>query len=393
MLRTSLRAACAVLVLAGAVPAQLTLSLSRSFVDNGAAGNGNIGVTQDDVALNYYVIDFSNTLTVHTFNVLGNPLAQFGTVGCSPSLPSPNDIAYDAVTQTLWLVDNTGGNNVLNMTRQGGCLGGWPLNAAASNPTGICVNLLTNSLFVSFDATVIEYDMAGNQLAGGFPFTPSSGSTFLSGITHVPVSGNFLITQSSGTRVFEVDPTGVLRSTTDLSGFGIVNTQGLHYSLLTNQLVVVDNSLSTVFVFDMTPCGGTVASSGAGCRDGGGTTLQATGFGCPGLGRTLTLHGSGSGDGLPMILAAGLSDTLAAGALPLPFELGPLGAPGCFVYTSSESLLTVGTTAGVARQALAIPANPALSGVQTFWQYLKLDPTLTSALKVATSNYLRVVVQ
>ncbi|MHC4920111.1 MAG: hypothetical protein ACYTKC_10980, partial [Planctomycetota bacterium] len=240
----------AVICLGTFASAQLPLSLRLKFVDVRAGGNGNIGVTQDERSYNFYVLDFSNTNTAHEFDKTGKALGQFPTAGCNPSLTSPNGVTYDPTTDTLWFVDNNSGGMVLQTDRTGKCLGGFKL-PPTTNAVGITYHRLTKTLFVSRNNGVDEYDLTGKKLTGGFSFTPSSGSAILSGITWVLPTQRFLITQSSGSRIFEVDKTGKLISTTSLTAFGIRNTQGLHYHLLTNRLAVVDNSLSTTFLFDM----------------------------------------------------------------------------------------------------------------------------------------------
>ena len=82
---------------AGLVPAQLNLQLAFKFVDTQAGGNGNIGVTQDERVLRYYVIDFSNTNTIHEFDLVGTFLNQWAPT-CATVVPSPNDVTYDPST-------------------------------------------------------------------------------------------------------------------------------------------------------------------------------------------------------------------------------------------------------------------------------------------------------
>jgi hypothetical protein len=389
--RSPLALAATAALLAPTAAAQLTPTLLRQFVDVGAGGNGNIGVTQDEVTFDYYVIDFSNTQTVHTFDLIGTPLTTFASTGCTPAQPSPNDITYDPFTQTLWLVDNNGGT-VVNMTRQGICLGGFVIPITAPNYVGITVDRSTGSLFVSQTGSVVEVSRTGTVLGGGFSFVPPSGSTILAGITYVPATDRFLIVQSSGTSLYEVDRTGLLISTTPLSTFGVVNTQGLHYNPALQELAVVDNSLSTTFVFSLPFCSGTVAQRGEGCADGGGTMMVMGTNGCPNLGTTIDLRAFASPGVLPMLIAGGVSDAFA-GAVPLPLALSLLGGPaGCLVYTSTDVILSAPMTGSTATLPFTIPANPAISGARVFFQALKLDPLLAAPLQLASSNYLDMTV-
>jgi hypothetical protein len=383
-------AVAVVSLLASTAAAQLNPVLLQQFVDTGAGGNGNIGVTQDEVGFDYYVIDFSNAQTVHTFDLLGTPLTQFTSTGCTPAQPSPNDITYDPFTTTLWLVDNNG-SRVLNMSRQGACLGGFTIPLTLVNTVGIAFDRSAGTLFVSHTAAVVECSQSGSVLTGGFSFTPPVGATTLSGITHVPATDRFLIV-NGGSSLFEVDRTGALQSTTALGAFGIVNAQGLHYNAALQQLAVVDNTLSTTFVFDLPFCTGNLVQRGTGCMDGGGQVLVLGATGCPNLGSTVNLRAVASPSALPMLFAGGVSDT-AAGPVALPFDLSLLGGPaGCRVYTSTDVILGVGMTGGTATLPFAIPSSPAVSGTRLFFQTLKLDPLLAASLQLATSNYLDMTV-
>lgn len=378
-------------LLAPGLSAQLSLTFVRSFVDTFPGGLGNIGVTQDEVGFGYYVLAFNNPQTVHTFDVLGNPLVAFTSTICTPALPSPNDVTYDPFTDSLWFVDNNGGR-VLQMSRQGACLGGFTIPVTVTNPVGIAFDRNTGTLFVSHQGAVLQLSTNGSLLAGGFSFVPPSGTTILSGITYVPATDRFLLTQSSGTNVYEVDRTGTLLSTTPLTGFGVVNTQGLHYNPVLQQLAVVDNSLSTTFVFDLPFCSGSIVHRGVGCVDGGGQRLVLGATGCADLGSTVTLQALASPSALPLLFAGGVSNT-AAGAVPLPLDLGLLGGPaGCFVHTSSDAVVGVAMSGGSATLPFGIPGTPTLAGARLFLQVLKLDPALAASLPLATSNYLDVLV-
>lgn len=388
---SSLLAAALALSFSAHLSAQLSPVFARSFVDTFTGGNGNIGITQDELGLAYYVVAFQNAQNVHTFDLIGTPLTTFTAAVCSPAISTPNDITYDPSTQTLWLVNNGGGGTVLNMDLQGNCLGGWSTPQSLSNAVGICVDRKTGTLFISHTGGVLQCDKAGNQLAGGFSFTPASGSAILSGITHVPASDHFLITQSSGSTIFEVDRGGSLISTTPMGGFGIGNTQGLHYNPLLQELTVIDNSLSTAFVFSLPLCSGGIVQQGVGCADGSGLTVWLGASGCPDIGNTVLLESFAGPNALPMLFAGGVSNTQVNG-IPLPLDLGPLGAPNCLIYTSSEAVIAAPQVGNTATLPFPIPNNQTLAGAQIFLQAIMFDVTLSSPLQVATSNSLTMIV-
>lgn len=77
---------------------------------------------------------------------------------------------------------------------------------------------------------------------------------------------------------------------------------------------------------------------------------------------------------------------------PPPLDLGPLGAPGCFVGVSIDlTSIAIATAAGTTRVALFIPGNPQFVGSTLHWQTASFSPA-HNALGVATSNVLTGVV-
>ncbi|MBK8095617.1 MAG: hypothetical protein IPK26_00810 [Planctomycetes bacterium] len=79
-------------------------------------------------------------------------------------------------------------------------------------------------------------------------------------------------------------------------------------------------------------------------------------------------------------------------ATPPPFDLGPLGAPGCFVGVSTDlTSIDFANPAGTARSWLFIPGNPVFIGTPLHWQSASLSPS-HNAFGIATSNVLSGVV-
>lgn len=82
----------------------------------------------------------------------------------------------------------------------------------------------------------------------------------------------------------------------------------------------------------------------------------------------------------------GLSRTLARGTVPLPFDLLPLGAPGCLLEVDPMVLqVLLANSLGEAVWALSMPSQPALLGLVFHQQLMTLDAG-ANALGVATSN-------
>ena len=125
---------------------------------------------------------------------------------------------------------------------------------------------------------------------------------------------------------------------------------------------------------------------GTGCR-----SLVAGSAGTPSVGSTdfaLTL--SGARPYAPVLLGLGLDDRRWAG-LPLPFDLTPAGAPGCWVLTSLDVLAAAGADGGgTARLALPIPYGVP-PGAGLYAQWVVADPSLP--LGLATSNGVAITIQ
>ena len=74
------------------------------------------------------------------------------------------------------------------------------------------------------------------------------------------------------------------------------------------------------------------------------------------------------------VMVLGTSNTLSGGTIPLPLDLGILGAPGCPLRVSLDVTDTVVGAGTTANWNFSIPNNPALSGFKLFNQAASLDP-------------------
>jgi len=113
---------------------------------------------------------------------------------------------------------------------------------------------------------------------------------------------------------------------------------------------------------------------GGGCAGSLGTpTLAAAAGSRPALGTTFTTDIGN----LPLsvaIIAVGFSDTLALGALPLPFSLANFGMPGCDLLADPVSTTFLAGAGNTVSWNLTIPANPVYLGFVLFDQAFSLDP-------------------
>ena len=118
-------------------------------------------------------------------------------------------------------------------------------------------------------------------------------------------------------------------------------------------------------------------------------------LGLPFAGGKFGFHLHGATGGAPAILFVGASKTSWAG-LPLPFDLGPLGAPGNLIRCSGEALVTYvtsGTGPGKGQASFLVPSIPvAAKGYFLYSQWLILDKG-ANTLGIVMSNAREALVQ
>jgi hypothetical protein len=106
---------------------------------------------------------------------------------------------------------------------------------------------------------------------------------------------------------------------------------------------------------------------------------------------TVRLQGGSANQ--PAFLALGGSRS-RWGALALPFELTPLGAPGCRVLASFDATLPAATGGtGTASLTLPVPAQPSLLGQVLYLQWAAVDAARTNRLGLAFSDGLEAAIE
>lgn len=139
------------------------------------------------------------------------------------------------------------------------------------------------------------------------------------------------------------------------------------------------------------------SSLGAPCTDSSGQqpicgiTIGAR------LGQTMSVNLSNAHPDLLMAVLALGNESQQWGSTPLPFDLGPIGIPGCLWRIAGDVLIplpTDGLPAGRRRSSysLLVPSNPQLLGLEVFAQWLTLEPGPTGLTGAATRAVRTVVV-
>ena len=105
------------------------------------------------------------------------------------------------------------------------------------------------------------------------------------------------------------------------------------------------------------------------------------------------VHLSGAEPGQSAFLTLGVSNQMW-GTLPLPVDLGIIGAPGCSVLASREISIGAATNgSGAASSTLPIPDEPALLGQTLFAQWTSLAPNSPNTLKLAFSDGMEILIE
>ena len=112
--------------------------------------------------------------------------------------------------------------------------------------------------------------------------------------------------------------------------------------------------------------------------------------GVPEVGNQLNFHIDFAPPNALSVLHLGVSKRQFMGIL-LPYDLGPLGAPGCQVLVGPEAtfLQTVGGSGSWIR-AVLVPNNPLFIGLNLHSQFFAVDTT-ANALGVVGSNAMTTV--
>lgn len=353
-------------VLVLVAPAQLNLVRLTTFSHPVFGTNGTVGVAADSPSGNIVVVDFNQMLSVHAFTPGGTLFASLNATGCTPSLPSPNGITQSRNGYNFWLVDNSNGRQVLEMTSSGYCAGGWPFTHASNNPSSIAHHRPSDTLYIGSNGFVTQWTLGGTMIGTAIPVSFPAGNWIVAGLTFVEPTGNLLVAQNNATTICEMDLAGNVLSMTPLAAWGITNIQGLDFNPTTGHLLVVDNDNTRVHVFDYLPPGPpfslSVTTTGAGDATVGITGLPPT---CAeGFTLLSTTTTNPVGTGLTLGLEADLVTLLGVFAYPVAqagnlFHWAPTNPA---LYPFNPSVVPAGTLSAFAGQtwdlvALALDLN------------------------------------
>lgn len=137
-------------------------------------------------------------------------------------------------------------------------------------------------------------------------------------------------------------------------------------------------------------------SYGTGCPGNDNWTPTDSSFGAPIAGDPnfkLAVYSVNPGD--PVLLLLDFQN-VAIGSIPLPFDMTPIGAPGCQLLTgnlATRLALTTGSGSGNGRGVVPLPLPNSVLGLQLYRQWVELQLTPTNGLGLVTSNARRMVVQ
>jgi hypothetical protein len=131
-----------------------------------------------------------------------------------------------------------------------------------------------------------------------------------------------------------------------------------------------------------------VVRFGRGCSDSLGRDLRLDFTGEFRVARRVDLSVN-SAVARPAIVIAGASDRFW-GSIPLPFDLGLIGATSCRLWVAFD--IVVGTIPATGRLGINVPNNPVIAGQTVFWQAWMHDPAIRRPTPIATSDALRTTI-
>jgi PKD repeat protein len=135
--------------------------------------------------------------------------------------------------------------------------------------------------------------------------------------------------------------------------------------------------------------GGRVELYGTACSAPRGTPLISASGGAPNLGNPLfALHlGNSAPSSACLLLGGTRRDYWAAAGLPLPIDLTPIGAAGCWIHAAAEASVGLGTDpTGHGATPMPVPAQPSLAGTWFYFQWLVIDPTVAGLPLVSSAG-------
>ncbi len=311
-------------------------------------------------------------------------------------LATAADLAWRPDTQELWTIDLSGGEiGTIDLTT------GTFTQVALSGQNGW--------QGMAWDPTTQKFYLA-NQNYSTYVFDPVTGVTSLLGPTGQGL-GTALTVDSAGTLYGIGFSSGVLHTIDKVTGATVnvstttpTNMQGMAFApdgtlyavnTTTDALYRIDPASGNTTLIGTHNVGNTFAKGfcilgSAACPDGAGIRRNMQRTGNAALGQTFSLNAEQGPIPLPMFLFLGTSSTMI-GTTPLPVNLGPFGAPGCFIYQSSDS--STFTVTGIPIP-FAVPNNNAYLGFRLFSQALVLDLNPgANALGMVTTDMLPIVVQ
>ncbi|MBK9384372.1 MAG: hypothetical protein IPN34_06060 [Planctomycetes bacterium] len=360
-----------------------------------AAASGSLSSAQ----VQSYLIDSNNDQLYSVDLTTG--AATFIASTNNNNLGTPAGLAWREDTQELWTIDLAGGEV-------------GTIDVATGNFTPVFQTNLSGWQGFAWDPTTGLYFLANqsninyslDSVTGTLTPFAASGASLITCL-EVDGAGNLFGIEFSNRFIVQVDKTTGLATRTvqtigGFQGLGIDPSTGAWYGANTNDdsLHRIDPTTGATTVIGVNGSGVTFAKGfdlvgaegvrflGRGCDDAAGVLFRMTTLGAPRLGQSFSIGGVYS-TSVPYFLIGGISDQNWLG-IQLPLDLGLLGATGCTLYTSQESVLGPLPQSGLLTST--IPNLPGLVGAKSFWQGLHIDGAIARPFPMATSNMAEVTI-
>ena len=143
--------------------------------------------------------------------------------------------------------------------------------------------------------------------------------------------------------------------------------------------------LGDTWLYGLKMTAGKFTSYGTGCGTPA-VTLSAAPGSIPTIGQNFLMDSRNLPQASTVALMAFGASRTKFGPITLPLNLSPFGMPGCFLYQSTELLVTYPVKNGSGQFALPIPTNTQLIAATVFAQAMIVAPSANSAGLLSTNG-------
>jgi len=193
-------------------------------------------------------LEYDNaTNTVWVVDATDDMVFQYSRIGALlTSFPDPDadaiGIGVCQLTGMLWIGSQT--ENMYQVDPLGAVISSWSTKPSINDVSGVAVDPITGNIYVSQDSAphrIVEFDQLGNTIQ--IIDLTNSGSTDADGLGYNPITRTFYLGEDTNDLILEVDMSGNLVKSWDMSGLGI-SPEAVGVDIATGALFIGDGSIT-----------------------------------------------------------------------------------------------------------------------------------------------------